>query len=121
VIRYIGTAHSFEYLSGDSREDRTWITWSFTIMRAARGAYTVVLIRDWREVFALKYADLLLDSKPSPYRPQSRKKLNDIPEDVLHEVEKALCAVERAGLPVGNPPDDVWKRVHEILDGEASR
>lgn len=117
--RYIGTAHAFEYLSGDSRDDRTWVTWSFTVMRMSYGDYTVVLIRDFREVFTLKYRDLLLDSKPSVYRPGSGAKLGDIPEDVLREVEKALCAVSRVmGPDNANPDWNVWERVHEVLDGE---
>jgi len=118
VIRYIGTAHSFEYLSGGGCEPPGGVTWSFTIMRMSKGSYTVVLIRDWREVFTLEYRDLLLDARPQPYRNDCAGKIDGIPGDVLSEVEKALCAVERGGLPVGTPPLGVWERVHEILDRE---
>jgi len=104
--RYIGLAHTFEYYRGED-----YPTWSFTVMHMPRGMYTVVLIRDWREVYTLEYRDLLLDARPTPYRRPAA--LEEIPGDVLREVERALCAIHRSSVEdrVRSLSDDARKEV----------
>ena len=104
--RFIGMAYAFEFYRGEDHP-----TWSFTVMCMPRGVYTVVLLRNWREVMTLQYRDFLLDSRPTIYRRPAR--IEDIPADVLSEVERALCAIKRSSTEgrVESLSDDVRQEV----------